>query len=871
MKIVFATNNEHKLSEIRDILGDKVEVLSLNDIGCHVDIPETGETLEENALEKARYVFDHYGMSVFSDDTGLEVEALGGAPGVHTARYAGGEGHDAEANTRKLLREMADKDNRRARFRTAIALITTAPDNSPAEPPTHLFEGIVEGEITREKRGEKGFGYDPVFQPEGYDKTFAELGVEVKNQISHRARAVQKLVKYLSGLLLFYLFTFLPLNVNGQIGIWHNYMAYHDVQNICAAGENIFVQASNSLYTYNTTDQSITTYDKVNGLSDTYIAHIRWNPTVKRLLIVYQNQNIDLIEEGGGVTNLSDLYQKSMTDDKTVNNVYIYEQYAYLACGFGVVKVDMDRIEISESYNLGANISQVAISAGTIYAKQKSGTVVSADMTKNLIDPNNWSNTVVYEASIFDEDHTDYNQYIETVKTLNPGGPKYNYMNFLRFKNNKLYTCNGVLAGSFDPNKEGCIQVWDGSEWQIFQDDLGTITGHRYMDLAALAVDPLDPTHLYASGRVGLYEFKDGQFVKEYNYDNSELESNATLNHQSKDYTMVESMVYDTNGSLWFFNSASTNNSLFEITTDGEWINHSKSEFKNSAGRSFDNIVQATFDSRGILWACNDRFIEPALICYQPSTDAAVAYTTFVNQDGTKLENMYGVTCAVEDKSGNIWVGTDVGPLLIEKDNIGKNAADMVFTQVKVPRNDGTNFADYLLAGVHITCIMVDNDGQKWMGTNGNGIYVISSDNMTEVHHFTAENSQLLSNIVGSIAMNEQTGEVFIGTENGLCSYMSGIVGTIDEMQEDDVYAYPNPVTPDYNGLITITGLSNDASVKILTSNGRVVAEGKSNGRFFTWNGHDKNGERVASGIYMVATATSSGDKGVVCKIAIVN
>ncbi len=867
MKIVFATNNEHKLSEIRDILGDKVEVLSLNDIGCHVDIPETGETLEENALEKARYVFDHYGMSVFSDDTGLEVEALGGAPGVHTARYAGGEGHDAEANTRKLLREMADKDNRRARFRTAIALITTAPDSSPAEPPTHLFEGIVEGEITREKRGEKGFGYDPVFQPEGYDKTFAELGVEVKNQISHRARAVQKLVKYLSSLLLC-IFAFLPLKA--QIGIWHNYMAYHDVQNICAAGENIFVQASNSLYTYNTTDQSITTYDKVNGLSDTYIAHIRWNPTVKRLLIVYQNQNIDLMEEGGGVTNLSDLYQKSMTDDKTVNNVYIYEQYAYLACGFGVVKVDMDRIEISESYNLGANISQVAISAGTIYAKQKSGTVVSADMTKNLIDPNNWSNTVVYEASIFDEDHTDYNQYIETVKTLNPGGPKYNYMNFLRFKNNKLYTCNGVMAGNFDPNKEGCIQVWDGSEWQIFQDDIASLTGHNYMDIASVDADPSDDTHVFASGRVGLYEFKDGKYVKEYNYDNSPLKSHALLS-PNKNYIMIESVVYDKNGSLWILNSASAGTSLFELK-DGEWISHHKPEFLLSTGdRSHDNMVKAMFDSRDILWFCNDRFIEPALMCYQPSTDAAVCYSTFINQDGTKIEGMYGVTDVAEDKDGNIWVGTDVGPFVIDKDNIGKSAEDMVFTQVKVPRNDGTNYADYLLAGIHVTSIMVDNDGQKWIGTNGQGVYVISSDNMTEVHHFTAENSQLLSNIVGSIAMNEQTGEVFIGTENGLCSYMSGIVGTIDEMQEDDVYAYPNPVTPDYNGLITITGLSNDASVKILTSNGRVVAEGKSNGRFFTWNGHDKNGERVASGIYMVATATSSGDKGVVCKIAIVN
>ena len=202
MKIVFATNNEHKLSEIRGILGDKVEVLSLKDIGCNVDIPETGETLEENALQKARYIYDNYHMDVFSDDTGLEVDALGGQPGVHTARYAGGEGHDSEANTRKLLRVLSDEDNRKARFRTVIALITQNP-----KPDTHLFEGIVEGEITREKRGEKGFGYDPVFKPDGYEGTFAELGVDVKNQISHRARAVQKLVKYLSGLLLFYLFT----------------------------------------------------------------------------------------------------------------------------------------------------------------------------------------------------------------------------------------------------------------------------------------------------------------------------------------------------------------------------------------------------------------------------------------------------------------------------------------------------------------------------------------------------------------------------------------------------------------------------------------------------------------------------------------
>lgn len=192
MKIVFATNNKNKLAEIRDMLGDKIEVMSLADINCHEDIPETADTLEGNALQKARYVFDKYGMSCFADDTGLEVDALGGEPGVYSARYAGGEGHDSEANMAKLMQKLGDNDNRKARFRTVIALITGSGDAV-----VKLFEGVAEGDIIREKRGGEGFGYDPIFRPEGYDKTFAELGHEIKNKISHRARAVQKLVEYL--------------------------------------------------------------------------------------------------------------------------------------------------------------------------------------------------------------------------------------------------------------------------------------------------------------------------------------------------------------------------------------------------------------------------------------------------------------------------------------------------------------------------------------------------------------------------------------------------------------------------------------------------------------------------------------------------
>ncbi len=189
-KLVFATNNAHKLSEICAIIGDKFEILSLNDIECFADIPETADTLEGNALQKAEYVYNNYGLDCFADDTGLEVEALGGRPGVHTARYAFPDRYDPEANTEKLLQELDGKENRKARFRTAIAYIRGGEK--------YLFEGVVEGEISTEKRGDKGFGYDPVFIPENTGKTFAELGVEVKNQISHRARAVAKLCKYLA-------------------------------------------------------------------------------------------------------------------------------------------------------------------------------------------------------------------------------------------------------------------------------------------------------------------------------------------------------------------------------------------------------------------------------------------------------------------------------------------------------------------------------------------------------------------------------------------------------------------------------------------------------------------------------------------------
>lgn len=188
MKLVFATNNKHKLQEVRDIVGDRVEILSLNDIDCHDDIPETADTLQENALIKARHIYEKYGMDCFADDTGLEVDALNGEPGVYSARYAGNE-CDSEANMHKLLQNLIGKSDRKAQFRTVIALIINGEEK--------LFNGIVKGTISEEKMGNSGFGYDPIFIPEGFSESFAQMGSDMKNSISHRYRATEQLNNFL--------------------------------------------------------------------------------------------------------------------------------------------------------------------------------------------------------------------------------------------------------------------------------------------------------------------------------------------------------------------------------------------------------------------------------------------------------------------------------------------------------------------------------------------------------------------------------------------------------------------------------------------------------------------------------------------------
>ena len=616
------------------------------------------------------------------------------------------------------------------------------------------------------------------------------------------------------------LFTF------SQVGTWKNYLAYHEIQQICAAGNYLFVRASNDLYQYNQKDQSIYTYDRTNGLSDTNIKLIAWNKQAKRLIAVYDNSNIDLVETNGNVTNISALYTKTMTEDKTVNSIRIEGNYAYLVCGFGIVKVNMQRAEIAETYT---------------------------------------PNHPEYPTSLPAEDNSDYDEYIEHVKTLSPDGPHYNHFGFMRFLNNKLYTCNG------DYTHSSGIQIYDNNNWINYQNEgISDVTGLSYMGAFCLDVDPKNENHIFAGSRNGLYEFKDGQFVSFYNSNNSPIEP---FDGKTLEYELVSDVKYDSNGDIWLLNSSAPNTSMIRYV-NGSFtkLNHAELMKLNSSAiknRSNAEMRGIFFDSQGLMWFVNNNWYTPAFYQYDTNSDKLTAYENFVNQDGTVQNPQLGVRCIAEDLQHNIWIGTSAGPFVFERKEI--NNGGTTLTQVKVPRNDGTNYADYLLANTDILSMAIDGGNRKWFGTNGNGVYLISADNMTQILHFTTADSPLLSNIVKSIAVNPASGEVFFGTDNGLCSYISDATQSNTEMTSDNVWAYPNPVEPNYTGPITITGLTLNADVKILSANGAIINEGRSNGGTYTWDGCDQKGRRVASGVYMVATATSDGKKGTVCKIAIIN
>lgn len=650
---------------------------------------------------------------------------------------------------------------------------------------------------------------------------------------------------------------------------WKAYLSYYEPKEIEQANDGmIYVLASGGLFSYSTQDQEVRIYDKTTLLSDCQISHIAWCKSAKKLVIAYDDYNIDLLSQNDDVVNMPAYMNTSMTVDKTINSVDIHGNDAYISTNFGIVRLNVANASFSDTYQLGFRVDYCYIDNQYIYAASSTKGLYRAELASNLLNPGQWTRVGNFTArtKTIDAD------LLAIVNKVKPEGPKYNNFGFLKMHKGRLYSCDGGFDLINDRLYPGAIQVLNNTTWTIYQDDITKSTGINYQDVMSLDIDPRDENHVMAGAKSGVYEFRNGKFIKLWNDANSPIES---FNKQSRDYEMMLSVMFDSDGNLWALNSQAPTQSIIEYTKDGQWVSHKHDELMKlkylfPEPQSLGFMQGLMTDSRGLIWFVNNYWGLPSFYAYQSDKDIITSFVTpYVNEDGTEVSNIFYVRCIKEDKDNNMWIGTDKGPLMITPDQI--TASSPVYTQVKVPRNDGTNYADYLLSGVDTRCIYIDSSNRKWFGTTNNGLYIIDSDNITTLAHFTQENSKLLSNNILSLAFNESTGEMYIGTDRGLCSYTSHFADNSQGMTKDNVWAYPNPVRPGYSGPITITGIENNATVKIVTSNGTLVNEGTAENGQYKWYGLNRNGQRVASGVYMVEIATSEGEKGVVCKIAIVN
>ena len=460
------------------------------------------------------------------------------------------------------------------------------------------------------------------------------------------------------------------------------------------------------------------------------------------------------------------------------------------------------------------------------------------------------------------------NKLEKSISSIIPDSPKRNLPYYMTFTNNRLLICGGGMT-DVRLNNQGTIMMLEDNNWYNFKEEgIKDITGLDYKDITSIIQDPNDSEHHFAtSGGEGLYEFRNREFVKLYSLDNSTLKSILPNDSHKLNYVRTNGLQYDKNHNLWMVNSY-VDNIINVLKDDGTWISFYHSEL--SGKPTFERII---FDKRGWVWVTSMRY-EPGVFCFNTngtlddtSDDQTKFIQSFVNQDGTNLGKL-NILSIVEDKNGAIWVGTEKGPLVINNPTNFFND-DFYCTQIKVPRNDGTNLADFLLANEKINAICVDGANRKWIGTENNGIFLLSEDGLETIYHFSTSNSPLLSDKIQSLVINPNTGELYIGTDQGLISYMSDATEGEDSFSES-AHAYPNPVRPDYTGIITVTGLIRDSDVKVTDINGNLIYAGTSVGGQFTWDGKNLKGKKVASGIYLVLAADEEGKEGIATKILII-
>ncbi len=674
------------------------------------------------------------------------------------------------------------------------------------------------------------------------------------------------------------------------IGQWNVYPSYMNATKCVSLGKIVYTLTEGNLFSYDTEDESVMTFNCMDHLNDVHISLIGASSEAKRIILVYDNCNIDLLDNEGNVCNISALKDKSLSN-KTLNALTVDGSMAYICTGFGFLTVDMKEGVIRDTYQIGIDVQSLLMKDGQPYLATKDTTVYTIKENENWHLAGSWQKTSDVKKKDITNQEPEYvrvgglDWHAEGLKGLvgyketddkreqakgpiQPNSPVRDLFYRMNYVGDRLLVAGGINT-PFAIYHPATAMIYENGEWSYLDEETpaNEYPKLKHWNTTHLTQDPNDPEHHFASPyRTGLYEYKNRKLVKIWNSDNSPL---MQIGNLGLNYISANAPTYDEEGNLWVLNNQ-TDTIIRVLQPNGKWQSIYYEEIAGTP--TPDDYI---FTSSGVKFIVNRRVAGRGFFGFYTNgtlgntrDDYHVLRTTIVNQDGTSydLSEFY---CMAEDLDGRIWCGT-IGGLFVINDPRQYFEDDFRFEQVKIARNDGSGLADYLLNGVSITCIAVDGANRKWIGTQGNGLYLVSPDGQEMLQHFQSEDTPLLSNNIQCLAIHPVTGMVMIGTDVGLCSYVSDATEAEEELIADNIIAYPNPVKPDYTGPITIKGLTLDSEVKICSSTGQLVWSGTSNGGSFTWNGCNKQGKRVSSGVYHVIANNAEGKKAVITRIIMI-
>ena len=748
-----------------------------------------------------------------------------------------------------------------------------------------------------------------------------------------------------------------------SIGNWRTHLPYQEVIGVEPIGNKIYAATRYELFYYDTQDNSINILNKINGLSDIGISTIGYNESQRKLFVAYTNANVDLIDHNGNIHNMSDIKEKNIVGNKSINHVYFQGDLAYVACGFGIVVFDLKKEEVKDTYYIGnqgdmVNVTDVAFYNGRIYACTDNGVYYASQDAPNLanyaawhfdtslIHPhlaytemevfggkmllnynggNNADTLFVFDGSrwrYFDKENVSEkrqmrayndrllltNRYNVSVHDINlnqqhsihsPGGgieplavaldnngdywigdKKRGLIWTSDGWNNKDVKPNGTASKNVFELKACDDQVWiatggHASNWgkrYMIEgvarfDGLWTILNHttlpnfnEYTDFICTATNPNDPSVTYVgTWGSGILKFKDDELVEVYN------EENSSLHHWVSDPSLINisGLSFDSKGNLWVANTGAPD-LLSAMEPNGTW--HS---FNLGGSLSAIDIGTLLIDHNDYKWIVR-RNGEVIVFNDNGTLDNPTDDQTINLNSATGNGKLLGsVSCLTVDNKGRVWAGTDKGPCLFEDTKKIFSGDNFDATQVRVPRNDGTDQYDFLFADSNVLSMAaMKGSNQIWFGLES-GVYLMSFDGKPkEIHYFNTNNSPLLDNAVTTMAI-DKSGEVFFGTSSGVISYR-GEYAT-PEPQISDVIAYPNPVRPGYNGFVGIKGLVSNSLVRITTVDGTFVTQLISEGGQAVWDCTTINGEKVGPGVYLIFVSTKQGTDKFATKILIMN